>query len=419
VRSRVRAQLGRLLFAATPLTVAPLGAQVSAAADLGGVVHRSGADLWRSTSRVDPAFRADGRWAQASVDADVWGGADGLRLQRGTADLLAAPAPFGPFRFTVTAHAERTAMSPFLERTAQTAGTLESALSLRIGGGGGWLGLGAERGSAIDSMSARPLLRAGLWHRFGLTTVSLSAESHRARLGGRPPTLHYYTLSPDSSRDSVSGAWIVNGPHVLAIPDSGSPSRPWQWSDLQARVGWSAGRVSLDGRVGVQPKVDIAPRSLWARGVATIGLAPRLSLIAGGGVQPSAIWLGAPSSRFLSFGLRVAPASLVHPAPPPYVRPSAASFVIRHADGDTTATSYVVAVRVPDARAVEISGDFNGWHPLPLREARPGVWETTLSLLPGTHRVNLRLNGDRWVAPPGLPTTDDDFNGTVGLVVVR
>jgi len=29
------------------------------------------------------------------------------------------------------------------------------------------------------------------------------------------------------------------------------------------------------------------------------------------------------------------------------------------------------------------------------------------------------VNGDRWVAPPGLPTTDDDFNGTVGLVVIR
>jgi hypothetical protein len=80
---------------------------------------------------------------------------------------------------------------------------------------------------------------------------------------------------------------------------------------------------------------------------------------------------------------------------------------------------YVISVRVPDARTVEISGDFDGWHPLGLREIRPDVWETTLVLLPGTHRINLRVNGDRWVAPPGLPSTDDDFNGTVGLIVVH
>jgi hypothetical protein len=171
--------------------------------------------------------------------------------------------------------------------------------------------------------------------------------------------------------------------------------------------------------MGIQPKIDATPRSVWARGTAIVSLAPRLSFVAGAGVQPAAVWLGTPSSRFLSFGLRVAPVSLVHPAPPPFVRPSAASFAIRRVDGDSAGTSYVVSVRVADARAVEISGDFDGWHPLALREIRPDVWETTLVLLPGTHRINLRVNGDRWVAPPGLPSTDDDFNGAVGLIVVH
>jgi hypothetical protein len=169
----------------------------------------------------------------------------------------------------------------------------------------------------------------------------------------------------------------------------------------------------------MQPKIDATPRSVWARGTAIVSLAPRLSFVAGAGVQPAAVWLGTPSSRFLSFGLRVAPVSLVHPAAPPLVRPSAASFAIRRVDGDSAGTSYVVSVRVADARAVEISGDFDGWHPLALRENRPDVWETTLVLLPGTHRINLRVNGDRWVAPPGLPSTDDDFNGAVGLIVVH
>jgi len=33
--------------------------------------------------------------------------------------------------------------------------------------------------------------------------------------------------------------------------------------------------------------------------------------------------------------------------------------------------------------------------------------------------MNVRVNGDSWTAPPGLPAANDDFNGTVGLVVIR
>jgi hypothetical protein len=398
------------------VAAAPLDAQAAAAADLGGVVHRTGAELWRSTSRADPMLRVDGRWLQARGDADVWGGGDGLHLERGVVDLLGSPEPLGPLRFTTTAHIERLNSSPFLARTI---GTIEAAASLRLGNGGGWFGVAEERVREIDSVSARPLLRAGLWQRFGMMTLSVTSESHSARLGGRPPTVHYRSNLPDSTLDSLTGVWIQHQPQVLTSYDSGSPPRAYLWSDVQARIGWSAGRVSLDARMGIQPKIDATPRSVWARGTAIVSLAPRLSFVAGAGVQPAAVWLGTPSSRFLSFGLRVAPVSLVHPAPPPFVRPSAASFAIRRVDGDSAGTSYVVSVRVADARAVEISGDFDGWHPLALRENRPDVWETTLVLLPGTHRINLRVNGDRWVAPPGLPSTDDDFNGAVGLIVVH
>jgi hypothetical protein len=33
--------------------------------------------------------------------------------------------------------------------------------------------------------------------------------------------------------------------------------------------------------------------------------------------------------------------------------------------------------------------------------------------------MNLRVDGERWIAPPGTATIDDDFNGRVGLVIVR
>ena len=42
-----------------------------------------------------------------------------------------------------------------------------------------------------------------------------------------------------------------------------------------------------------------------------------------------------------------------------------------------------------------------------------------MPLQPGTHRMNIRIDGDSWTAPPGLPTVNDEFSGRVGILVVR
>jgi 1,4-alpha-glucan branching enzyme len=97
------------------------------------------------------------------------------------------------------------------------------------------------------------------------------------------------------------------------------------------------------------------------------------------------------------------------------VRPATSSLEVARLDG----VGYELTLHVPDARVVELSGDFNGWQPVVLHQTRPDVWETTLSVGPGTYHVNVRVNGDRWVAPPGLVTIADEFNGTVGLLILR
>ena len=37
----------------------------------------------------------------------------------------------------------------------------------------------------------------------------------------------------------------------------------------------------------------------------------------------------------------------------------------------------------------------------------------------GVHQINMRIDGGQWIAPPGMPTRKDEFNGDVGLVVVK
>src|SRR6185503_20791010 len=80
---------------------------------------------------------------------------------------------------------------------------------------------------------------------------------------------------------------------------------------------------------------------------------------------------------------------------------------------------YLITVRSPGARQVELSGDFTGWKPVSLRRIRGDDWSVALPLEAGTHRVNIRVDGGVWVAPPGMTTTSDDFAGEVGLLVVE
>jgi 1,4-alpha-glucan branching enzyme len=112
--------------------------------------------------------------------------------------------------------------------------------------------------------------------------------------------------------------------------------------------------------------------------------------------------------------LHLAPAALVRPRETPEITPAASSFTVAPADGH-----YMVRVRLPRARTVELSGDFNGWQPLRLTREVDGSWVIMLDLKPGAHRMNLRVDGERWLPPPGSTAVDDEFNGKVGLVVVR
>jgi 1,4-alpha-glucan branching enzyme len=76
-------------------------------------------------------------------------------------------------------------------------------------------------------------------------------------------------------------------------------------------------------------------------------------------------------------------------------------------------------VLAPLARNVELAADFTGWDPLQMMAAGDGWWVVTRSLPPGKYQVNLRMNGGKWVVPPGLLAMLDEFGGSVGLLIVE
>jgi hypothetical protein len=97
--------------------------------------------------------------------------------------------------------------------------------------------------------------------------------------------------------------------------------------------------------------------------------------------------------------------------------------------GDTRAdagTAAVVLVRLvvlqPDARTVEVAGDFNGWDPgrTPLEPASGGAWTVTLPLAPGRYEYMFVVNGQEWVPDPlAVEQSDDGFGAQNAVLDVR
>jgi hypothetical protein len=72
------------------------------------------------------------------------------------------------------------------------------------------------------------------------------------------------------------------------------------------------------------------------------------------------------------------------------------------------------------ATAVEISGDFTDWRPVPLSRnpANADAWVATFRISPGMHRINVRRDGGPWMVPGGTTRSADDFDGEVGVFVL-
>lgn len=314
------------------------------------------------------------------------------------------PAWIGPFEVRAGATVDRIGSSV----TPRTALNVRSSIALPVGSGGGWLGVSALQAREVDSLVVRPLIAGGLWQSFRSVTVRIEAASHVARLGGRPP------LATTVSVQAIDASGNVFTNVDTTGIDSGVPSRTRFWSDLEAGGSWASGRYRFDATLGIRPAVEGFHRAMWGRVANTTQVASRLALVTAIGIQPTQIALGVPASRFASIAVNVAPgrrASGHDLAPPPVATP----FSVRpEKDG-----RYRVAYRVMNAYRVEISGDFAKWEPVRLDEAEPGLWMTTVALAPGTYHMSVRIDGGPWTAPPGTTTVGDDFNGTVGIVVVR
>ena len=281
-----------------------------------------------------------------------------------------------------------------------------TSLAWQRGWSGAWVGTAVERKSV-------PSIVAGLWRQLGSNaSVSVSSTIRHGFFGGTPS--RFWTETHWDSVFTDTSGWQKYSVERL-YGDSGRAASRVSWAETEARGGWARGRVALDAVVGWRPSIDTARRVGWARGYATVAMARGVALTLGAGTTTRQLPYATSTGHFGMIAVRLAPAQLIRPPAPPEIVAAPAAFVVERDSLD----EYVVRVRVPRARVVELSGDFNGWKPVRLTRATEGEWSATLVLKPGTYRMNLRVDGAAWVAPPGTAAVNDDFNGQVGIVVVR
>jgi hypothetical protein len=397
---------------------------------------------WRAAESAALGVRIDRPWLALGWDGSMARDRHAAWTARSAGSLSWYAPALGPLALAMSgALAREDAGSTAVRATRADAWSADASLSYRVGRGGAWISAGRERATppalatrllarpGSDSSNGSiapttPRYEYGVWRQIGGAVLSVSVDA-RALWGIGTTTRLSFATRFDTLRDSITGAPVGFRTRTDTSRIVASTAVQRRSSDAQARIVWARGRLALDIAAG-QRLVGFERGTPWARGEATWALDRRMALVAGAGsaTAPDAFaaygaLAGADAAgghSYLSLGVRVSPRALfTRPRLPAAMRATASRFEVRR-EGEGT---YRLVVTAPFARTVELTGDFTAWTPVALVRRGDDRWETTLAMKPGAHHVNIRVDGERWIAPPGTTVAADDFAGTVGVLVVQ
>lgn len=270
------------------------------------------------------------------------------------------------------------------------------------------LGLDARLAGALHvAVDARmPALQYTTW--YGWRRVSIGATVGN---GNTIPLVA--TDKPRSQAISIAqnsqGAWDT-------VYTSASVA-PAHWSSAAARMTWRADRWWATGLVG---RVAVADRgaSLWGGLQLGADITRGASLLFGVGTTSriGALVSPEPLRHNLSLGLGFNSSIFSHQTNDR--SKASAELQSAFAVASVGVDRVRITIRSPFARTIEFASDCTGWKPLGMTQTHDG-WVVEIAAPRGLHRANIRVDGGRWVAPPGLASSDDDFAGEVGVFVVE
>lgn len=72
----------------------------------------------------------------------------------------------------------------------------------------------------------------------------------------------------------------------------------------------------------------------------------------------------------------------------------------------------------PHAKLVELAGDFNHWHPLPMQRSMDGWWFAQVQLCHGHHQYRFFVDGKPMLDPHATGVVRDEHGAQVSLLAV-
>ena len=208
-----------------------------------------------------------------------------------------------------------------------------------------------------------------------------------------------------------AGLWAQSGPIRATLSYLHTRIGGETYPEANLAVSLSRGLIDLTVYGGLRQSPFEGPGldESWAGATAAVWLHPNAALVFSGGQYSSELLQGLPGGQFVSFGIRVTPRR-VRPIPI-----SARAPIVYTPEAARLGS---IGFEVDGARQVEIAGDWNGWERVPLSQDSTGRWIVPAGLAPGTYRFNLRVDGERWIVPEGVPQIDDGYGGQVGLLII-
>ena len=408
------------IAALTFVLLAPQGAlaQVASRLQAGSITTQQDGEVPASVFSVAPGIRVDLPYFALAAHGSAWLTGQQWQIADGTLSGTLLTPTIRHFRAEVIGNASRAFFDRSLENDQFDA---QARLHMLFAQNGGiWVGGGVARPWRIAVVSAVDVTGGGAWTRVGDATFSGTYTN-------------FFFTKVAASRDSTGTTQTCgtrNEPLSLAGSSGSSLSssstatatdcrRQSRFSDIEGSVNWAYGWLELTGQAGYRfgDSYDVTPDSRrWAAGTAVLWVTSRVAAVMGGGRIPANPSRGLPARNYANFGLMLSYSSIPRTTVPvaPMTIAAVKDFEVRPLATGTQK----ITVRVGGVETVEVMGDFSDWTPLVLMRRGRDLWDITLPVTTGVHEINLRLDGGPWLAPPGLPTRRDSFNGDVGLLVV-
>lgn len=384
------------------------------------MLSRADAAIPLGALALSPMMRYANRRGAVRAHGAAWfSGSEWELRDAGVAMEVYTPLVYG-LRGEVLANANRAYFDHTLQNDQVDAEARVHYMRQRLGV---WLGSGVARPLKIAAVSNVNVSSGGLWTTLGATTLRGTVTSFFfTKVVDTVSTAFEgstHAAPVCASTRSAMASDLAPTAGVQLASASAACRRESRVTDVEGSLRWEHRLLEVNLRGGQRfgDRLDVSPDSRhWASLSTAIWITSQIAAVAGGGREPAQPARGLPARSYGSLGVMLA----YWPIPRGAVLVESPANLVRAFEMRPAGEALQrLTARIGGVETVEIMGDFTDWAPVPLVRRGRDLWELLIPMGPGVHHINLRIDGGRWISPPGVPAIRDGFNGEVGILVIK